>query len=100
MIPNPPIVIQAESDLSQCSKLDNKEDEYVIPEYGVQKDKSVVISGCSEGGKSTLLGELSNRGFTCIPEPGIQIVKEQLSIGGDALPWKNLMRLSQKTESS
>jgi predicted ATPase len=47
----------------------------------------VVISGCSGGGKSTLLAELGARGWPIFPEPGRQIVKEQLAIGGDALPW-------------
>ncbi len=47
----------------------------------------VVISGCSGGGKSTLLDELARRGHPVFLEPGRQIVKEQLAIGGDALPW-------------
>ncbi|MGE8398258.1 MAG: AAA family ATPase, partial [Comamonas sp.] len=29
----------------------------------------VLISGCSGGGKSTLLSELQNRGYTVIQEP-------------------------------
>lgn len=52
----------------------------------------VVISGCSGGGKSTLLSELVNRGYSVVLEPGRQIVKEQTAIGGDALPWINLQR--------
>ena len=47
----------------------------------------MVISGCSGGGKSTLLAELGRRGWPIFPEPGRQVVKEQLAIGGDALPW-------------
>lgn len=47
----------------------------------------VVISGCSGSGKSTLLGALARRGYDVVPEAGRQIVKEQLSIDGDALPW-------------
>lgn len=47
----------------------------------------VVISGCSGGGKSTLLEELGQRGFRTFAEPGRQIVKEQTATGGPALPW-------------
>jgi predicted ATPase len=47
----------------------------------------VVLTGCSGSGKSTLLSALGDRGWTVVPEAGRQIVKEQLLIGGDALPW-------------
>lgn len=50
----------------------------------------VLISGCSGGGKSTLLSELQNRGYTVIQEPGRRIVQEQLSNGGSALPWQDM----------
>jgi hypothetical protein len=51
--------------------------------------KFVVLSGCSGAGKSSLLSELGRRGFPIYEEPGRQVVKEQLYIGGDALPWAN-----------
>ena len=47
----------------------------------------VTISGCSGGGKSTLLGELRRRGFATIDEPGRRIVAEELTRGGRAQPW-------------
>ena len=47
----------------------------------------VTISGCSSGGKSTLLVELRRRGFATIDEPGRRIVVEELERGGRALPW-------------
>ena len=47
----------------------------------------IVISGCSGGGKSTLLDELARRGFRTFEEPGRRIVKEELACRGDALPW-------------
>jgi predicted ATPase len=52
-------------------------------------DHLFVISGCSGGGKSTLLCELERRGFSTVPEPGRAIVKEQLCSGGTALPWED-----------
>lgn len=49
----------------------------------------IVLSGCSGSGKSSLLAALGRRGFATFEEPGRQIVKEQLHIGGDALPWQD-----------
>lgn len=50
----------------------------------------VIISGCSGGGKSTLLAELQRRGYPVIEEPGRRIVEEQLGTGGHALPWLDM----------
>ena len=55
------------------------------PEIGT--DRYVVISGCSGGGKSTLLAELGRRGHSVVEEPGRRIVREELQSGGTALPW-------------
>ncbi|WP_406611948.1 AAA family ATPase [Alcaligenes aquatilis] len=56
----------------------------------------VLISGCSGGGKSTLLAELQKRGHTVIQEPGRRIVQEQLAIQGSALPWLGLEAFLQE----
>jgi predicted ATPase len=50
-------------------------------------DRFVVISGCSGGGKSTLLAELAGRGYAVVEEPGRRIVQEELADSGAALPW-------------
>jgi predicted ATPase len=50
-------------------------------------ERFVIISGCSGGGKSTLLAELRRRGFATVEEPGRRIVKEELQGDGAALPW-------------
>ena len=50
-------------------------------------ERFVVISGCSGGGKSTLIAELGRRGHAVVLEPGRRIVKEELANGGPALPW-------------
>ncbi|MDQ8729992.1 AAA family ATPase [Bradyrhizobium sp. LHD-71] len=52
-------------------------------------ERFVLISGCSSGGKSTLLAELSRRGFATVDEPGRRIVKQELEGDGAALPWVN-----------
>ncbi len=50
-------------------------------------DRFVILSGCSGGGKSTLLDELARRGHATVAEPGRRVVAEQLREGGTALPW-------------
>ncbi|RYE60876.1 MAG: ATPase [Hyphomicrobiales bacterium] len=52
-------------------------------------ERFVAISGCSGGGKSTLLGELGRRGFSTVEEPGRRIVAEELAGDGAALPWRD-----------
>jgi predicted ATPase len=59
----------------------------------------VVLSGCSGAGKSSLLAELGRRGFPIYEEPGRQVVKEQLYIGGDALPLGNVSQFVELTIS-
>ena len=51
------------------------------------QERFVVISGCSGGGRSTLLSELARRGHAVVEEPGRRIVKQELESGGSALPW-------------
>jgi predicted ATPase len=50
-------------------------------------ERFVLITGCSGGGKSTLLAELQVRGHPVVEEPGRRIVREELASGGRALPW-------------
>jgi predicted ATPase len=63
------------------------ESAYSIDAMAAARDFFVVLSGCSGGGKSSLLAELGRRGFRTFAEPGRQIVKEQTAIGGTALPY-------------
>lgn len=51
--------------------------------------KPFVISGCSGGGKSTLLTELESRGHFVVPEAGRRVVATALETQTDALPWVN-----------
>lgn len=50
----------------------------------------IIISGCSGGGKSTLLAELRQRGYAVVEEPGRRIVQEQTRSDGQALPWLDI----------
>ncbi|MDG5751783.1 AAA family ATPase [Qipengyuania sp. XHP0211] len=44
----------------------------------------ILITGCSGGGKSTLLDELDRRGYTVVHEPGRRL------IGAGITPWGDL----------
>jgi predicted ATPase len=57
----------------------------------------VVISGCSGGGKSTLLIELGRRGYTTVEEPGRRAVKEEMLGEGLALPRVDEIAFAQRT---
>ena len=47
----------------------------------------VLITGCSGGGKSTLLDALSRRGFDVIAEPGRRVIAQERATNGTAFPW-------------
>jgi predicted ATPase len=70
-------------------------------EYAANNSRNIattgfyVITGCSGGGKSTLLSELEQRGYQVFPEPGRQIVKEQQSVRGDGLPCKDTTKFAE-----
>ena len=59
-------------------------------------NRFVVISGCSGGGKSTLLAELGRRGHTVIEEPGRRIVVEEMNDGGSVLPWVDMAAFARR----
>lgn len=63
-------------------------------------DRRVVISGCSGGGKSTLLEALRERGFSVVEEPGRRIVREELASNGSALPWIDLAAFARRAISA
>lgn len=53
-------------------------------------DRFVVISGCSGGGKSSLLNELGRRGYAVVEEPGRRIISDETRSNGTTLPWLDL----------
>lgn len=59
-------------------------------------DRFIILSGCSGGGKSTLLAELSRRGFATVEEPGRRIVIEENRNGGTALPWIDIEAFARR----
>ena len=52
-------------------------------------NKLVVISGCSGGGKTTLISELGKRGYSVVSEPGRRIVYQEQQHNGTSVPWIN-----------
>ena len=55
----------------------------------IDKANFYVITGGPGVGKTTLIKELERRGYKCIPEVAREVIREQNTIGGDALPWKD-----------
>ena len=64
-----------------------------------KRNQFIILTGCSGGGKSSLLAELRRRGFVTYGEPGRELVREQLEIGGDSMPWTNAERFLEITIS-
>jgi predicted ATPase len=56
----------------------------------------VILSGCSGGGKSTLLEALRRRGHAVVDEPGRRIVRHEIATGGTSLPWLNMEAFARR----
>lgn len=52
-------------------------------------DRFFVITGGPGAGKTTLLDELNKKGFLTVEEDARKIIKEQVMMEGDGLPWRN-----------
>ena len=59
-------------------------------------NRFIILSGCSGGGKSTLLAELARRGFATVEEPGRRIVIEETRNNGTALPWIDIEAFARR----
>jgi len=57
--------------------------------------KLYVITGGPGAGKTTLITALQKKGFKIVPEDARRIIKEQILIDGDGLPWKNKIHYAQ-----
>jgi predicted ATPase len=54
------------------------------------KSNFYVITGGPGAGKTTLLEALRSQGLKIVPEDARRIIKDQVSIDGDGLPWRNV----------
>ena len=59
-------------------------------------ERFIVISGCSSGGKSTLVAEFRRRGHAVVEEPGRRIVEEEIKRDGSALPWADEVAFARR----
>ncbi len=48
-----------------------------------------VVTGGPGSGKSTLIEALQGAGCACLPEAGRSIIRDQMAVCGEALPWKD-----------
>ena len=51
------------------------------------RSRLVVLTGCSGGGKSSLLAEFAGRGYPVVEEPGRRAARSELAGAGVVLPW-------------
>lgn len=56
----------------------------------------VMLSGCSGGGKSTLLFELAERGHAVVAEAALRVLREEQQGEGRALPWVDAMAFGRR----
>lgn len=56
-----------------------------------------MISGCSGGGKSTLLESLQAKGYRTVGEAGRRIVQNESKMDSEALPWRNMLLFLERT---
>ena len=52
-------------------------------------NRKYIITGAPGTGKTTIINALIKKGYSCAEEISRELIAEQLSIGGDILPWKN-----------
>jgi len=58
----------------------------------------IVLTGGGGSGKSTIIEELINQGYCAHREVAREIIRENLEIGSDALPWKDVTAFSLKVQ--
>jgi predicted ATPase len=66
-----------------------------LPANAVANPHLFVISGGPGCGKTTLLNELAQLGFPCVPEDAREIICEQVQAGGNALPWADRLAFTR-----
>ena len=59
-------------------------------------DNLFLITGCSGGGKTTLVKALDAMGHATVPEPGMRVVAAETAGDGDALPWVDMRSFAQR----
>lgn len=52
-----------------------------------QHNRLVVFTGGPGAGKTSVISSLQQLGYSCMPETGREIIREQVANDGSALPW-------------
>lgn len=55
-----------------------------------------IITGGSGSGKSSLIKELKDRGYSCFPEVSRIVIREQQYSGGSLLPWEDMYGFAEE----
>ena len=55
----------------------------------------VVISGGPASGKTSLINSLSEKGYSTFPEVARKVIKQQLNIGTNKVPWDDVTEFSK-----
>lgn len=58
------------------------------------KNNFYILTGGPCSGKTSLIDTIHKMGYHCVPEVGRKIIKGQVIIGGDALPWADTGKYS------
>jgi len=58
-------------------------------------DRLFIVTGGPGSGKSTLIDALAAQGLSHMPEAGRAIIRDQVAIGGTALPWSDRLAFAE-----
>lgn len=58
------------------------------------KNNFYILTGGPGSGKTSIIETLREIGYDCVPEVGRKIIKEQITLNGDALPWSDTEKYS------
>ena len=58
--------------------------------------KKIVITGAPSTGKTTIINALKKKDHYCAEEISRELIAEQISIGGNILPWKDQIAFENK----
>lgn len=58
----------------------------------MRKNNCYILTGGPGSGKSSVIRSLQGKGYSTVEESGRKIIKQQIAIDGDALPWANQIK--------
>ena len=61
----------------------------------VRSQNFFVFTGGPGAGKTSVIEALAAEGWTCMPEAGRQIIRDQMRVSGTALPWHGRARYAE-----